>query len=128
MSTPRDIKARVPQGSVLSPTLYNLYINDTPQTIGVNLALSADDTNLYATVCKEGYVLRKLRRWLNSMATWCKHWNIKINEEKTRAVYFSHKIRPPESPLTLNGQNIPFINSVKYFGVIIDKKLTWRLQ
>jgi hypothetical protein len=49
MITPRDIKAGVPQDSVLPPTLYNLYINDTPQTTGVNLALFADDTSLYAT-------------------------------------------------------------------------------
>jgi hypothetical protein len=55
---PREMKAGVPQGSVLSPTLYNLYINDTPKTVGVNLALFADDTCLYATERKEGYVLR----------------------------------------------------------------------
>jgi hypothetical protein len=53
ISTPRCMKAGVPQGSVLSSTLYNLYINDTPQTIGVNLALSADDTCLFATERKE---------------------------------------------------------------------------
>jgi hypothetical protein len=47
MSTPRYMQAGVPQDSVLSPTLYNLYINDTPQTIGVNLALFADDTCIY---------------------------------------------------------------------------------
>jgi hypothetical protein len=45
MSTPRCMKAGVTQGSVLSPTLYNLYI-DTPQTIGVNLTLFTDDTCL----------------------------------------------------------------------------------
>jgi hypothetical protein len=44
MSTPRYMQAGEPQGSVLSPTLYNLYINDTPQTTGMNLALFADDT------------------------------------------------------------------------------------
>jgi hypothetical protein len=65
MSMRRNIKSRVPQGSVLSPTLYNLYINDTPQPIGVNLALFADDTSLYATECKEGYVLRKFQNVLN---------------------------------------------------------------
>jgi retron-type reverse transcriptase len=79
MSTPGDIKAGVPQGSVLSPTLCNLYINDTPQTNGANLAFSADDTSLYATECKKGYALIKLQRVPNSMAAWFKHWNIKIN-------------------------------------------------
>jgi hypothetical protein len=57
LSTPRYMQAGVPQGSVLSPTLYSLYINGTPQTPGVNLALFADDTCLYATDRKEGYVL-----------------------------------------------------------------------
>jgi hypothetical protein len=77
------------QGSVLSLTLYNLYINETPQTPGVNLALFADDTCLYATDRKEGYVLRKIQRVLNCMAEWCERWNIKVNEEKTRATYFT---------------------------------------
>jgi hypothetical protein len=55
-------------------------------------------------------------------------WKIKINEDKTQTIYFSHRRRPPESLLTLNGRNIPFVNSVKYLGVIFDKKLTWRLH
>jgi hypothetical protein len=48
-----------PKSSILSPKLYNLYINDTPQTHGVHLALFADNSCLYATERKEGYVLRK---------------------------------------------------------------------
>jgi hypothetical protein len=72
MSTPRIMKAGVPQGSVLSPTLFNIYVNDTPQAIGVHLALSADDTCLCATERKEGYVLRKLQRGLNSVEKWSK--------------------------------------------------------
>jgi hypothetical protein len=59
MSTPRVMQAGVPQGSVLSPTLYNLYINDTPQTIGVNLALFSDDTCFHATQRKEGLRCQK---------------------------------------------------------------------
>jgi hypothetical protein len=128
MYTPRIIRAGVPQGCVLSPTLFNMYINDTPQAIGVHLALFADDTCLYATGHKEGYVLRKLQRGLNSMVEWSKRWNIKINEDKTQAIYFSHRIRPPESLLTINGQNIEFVNNVKYLGVIFDKKITWGLH
>jgi hypothetical protein len=62
------------------------------------------------------------------MATWCERWNIKINKEKTRAIYFAHRIRLPDFLLTLNGRDIPFVNSVKYLSVIFDKKITWRLH
>jgi hypothetical protein len=128
MSTPRFMQMVVPQGSVLSPTLYNLYIIDTPQTPGVNLALFADDTCLYATDRKEGYVLRKIQHGLDSMGAWCKHWNIKINEDNTRSIYFTRRNRPPDSLLTLNGRNSPFINSVKYLGLLFDNRMTWRLH
>jgi hypothetical protein len=62
------------------------------------------------------------------MVEWSKRWNIRINEDKTQAIYFSHKIRPPESFLTINGQNTQFVNSVKYLGVILDRKITWGLH
>jgi hypothetical protein len=62
------------------------------------------------------------------MAAWYECWNIKINEEKTQAIYFTHRSRPPDSLLMLNGQNISFVNSVKFLGVIFDKRMTWRLH
>jgi hypothetical protein len=62
------------------------------------------------------------------MEAWCESWNIKINEDKTQGIYFSHSHRPPVSCLTLNGKDIPFVNHIKYLGVIFDKKITWRLH
>jgi len=121
LSTPRDIKTGELQGSILAPTLYSLYINDTPQTPGVYLALFADDTCIYTTDRKEGYVLRKLQRDLASMESWCERWNTKINEDKTLAVYFSHWRRLVEAYLTVKGRHIPFVNNVKYLDVIFDK-------
>jgi hypothetical protein len=56
------------------------------------------------------------------MKTWLEPWNIKINEDKTQGIYFSHIHRP------LNGRNIPFINSAKYISVIFVKRVTWRLH
>jgi hypothetical protein len=108
MSSPREMQAGVPQGSVLSPALFNFYINDAPQKHGVHLALFADDTCLFATDCKEG---------LSSVETWCECWNIKINGHKTQGTYFSRSCRPPMSHLTLNGRNIPFVISAKYCRV-----------
>jgi hypothetical protein len=62
------------------------------------------------------------------METWCERWNIKINEDKTRGIYCSRRHRPPESHLTLNGRDIPFVHSAKYLGVIFDRKITWKLH
>jgi hypothetical protein len=62
------------------------------------------------------------------MAAWCELWNIKISEDKTRAIYFSHQQKPPNSLLTLNGRNIPFVNSVKYLNIIFVKRIAWRLH
>jgi hypothetical protein len=69
MSTPRVMQAGVPQGSVVSPTIFNSYINDGPQTRGAHLALFADDTCLYARDRKESFIVRKLQRSLSSMET-----------------------------------------------------------
>jgi hypothetical protein len=74
------------------------------------------------------FVVRNLQRDLSSMETWCECWNIKINEDMTQGIYVSRSRRPPESHLTLNGRNIPFVNNVKYLGVIFDKIVTWRLH
>jgi hypothetical protein len=66
-----------------------MYINDAPQTPAVYLLLLADDTSLYATDRKEGFV-RKFQRGLSSTETWCERWNIKINEDKTQEIGRAH--------------------------------------
>jgi hypothetical protein len=71
-------------------------------------------------------VLRKLQRGLNALEEWREKWNIKINEDKTRAVYFSKRLRRVESYLTLKGRAITFVNEVKYLGVTFDRRITWR--
>jgi hypothetical protein len=62
------------------------------------------------------------------VGSWCEDWNIKINEGKTQAIYFSRRRRDPAHHLQLNGRNIPFVNSAKYLGVIFDRRMTWRLH
>jgi hypothetical protein len=81
--------AWVPQGSVLAPILYRLYINEVPAAPGTHLALFADDTCIYATEKHERRVLCKLQRGLTAVNSWCQGWNIKISEGKTQATYYN---------------------------------------
>jgi hypothetical protein len=104
-----------------------IYINATPKTPGVYLGLFADDTCTYATDRSEGFVLRKLQRGLGAIETH-ERWNIKINKEKALGHLLFSKTRPLEAHLTLNGWNTPFANHVKYLGVILDKRIVWRLH
>jgi hypothetical protein len=70
----------------------------------------------------------KLQRSVSATETWCERWNIKIIEDKIKVLYFSHRRRPPEAHLRVNGRNIPSVNHVKYLGVIFDTRITWRLN
>jgi hypothetical protein len=70
ISTQNDIQSGLPQGSILSPTLYNVYTNDMPETPGVYLGIFADDTCINATDHKEGYILRNLQRGLSAVEKW----------------------------------------------------------
>jgi hypothetical protein len=128
LSSPRKVAAGVPQGYVLAPILYSLYINDAPAAPGIHLALFADDICAYATEKHERRVLNKLQRGLTAVGSWFQRWNIRINEGKTKAIYFSKRRRMPGDDLQLNGRNIPFVNSAKYLGVIFDRRMTWRLH
>jgi hypothetical protein len=103
--------------------LNNVYMNDISKMLCVHLVPLADKTCLYVTGRKEGYVLNKLQRELNRMTAFYERWDIKINEDNIRVIYFSHRIKPPYSLLMLNRQNTPFVNSVKYLGVLFDRKL-----
>jgi hypothetical protein len=122
---PRDVQVRVPQDSVLSHTLYSIYKWCTTNT----WSLFAGDTCIYATDNKESYVLRKLQRGLSATETWYERWNIKFNEDKTQAIYFSHRLGPPEVYLTMNRRNIPCQScKIQLSPVIFDKRIIWRLH
>jgi hypothetical protein len=125
-STPRKIEAGVPQSSVLAPILYSLYINDVPASPGTLLALFADDTYIYATEKHERCVLCKLQRELTAVNSWDERWNIRINEGKIQAIYFTRRLRVSDDVLQLNGRDIPFVNNVMYLGVTFDRRMTWR--
>jgi hypothetical protein len=96
-----------------------------------HLGLCADSIYIYIHMrqtAKRIIVSRKLLRGLSAIGTWCERWNTEINQDKTEAIYFSHRLGSSEVHLTLNGRKFPFVNYIKCLAVGSDKRITWRLH
>lgn len=123
-----QVRAGVPQGSVLGPVLYNLYTADVPRTNYTMLAVYADDTAILAKSYKIEAAMKKIQTHLNKIDKWTKKWKIDINPNKTQAIVFTEKKFKynPTNKLTIANQDISWTNQVKYLGVTLDKKLTFK--
>lgn len=124
-STLRQIKAGVPQGSVLGPVLYTLYTSDIPKPAGVTIATFADDTAILSVAEDIEESTEKLQRAVNEVNTWTNHWLIKLNDTKSVHVNFTNK-RIQYIPVYINEKVIPHANTAKYLGMTLDVKLKWK--
>jgi hypothetical protein len=93
-------------------------LSQDSQTLGTDLVLFADDTCVYTTDRKEGYVLRKFHHSYTPVEPWCVHWNVKLTEDKNQATYLSRRRRSVEAQLTLNRPNMHFVIHIKYLDII----------
>lgn len=125
-SSLKDIKAGVPQGSILGPILYLIYTSDLPEIEDIKVATFADDTSLMATGRNIVESSTKLQEANYSISNWCKSWKIKLNESKSVHVNFTlKKIENPPN-ITLNNIEVPLENKAKYLGMTLDTKLRWK--
>lgn len=125
LSSTKKITSGVPQGSVLGPTLFNIFINDIPRIPGFFLALYADDTALLATSKNPTLLITKLQSTLNTTLEYFRAWKLTINPEKTEAIFFTRTRCRPQHELSVMGHNVPWQKKVKYLGVILDQRMSW---
>jgi len=127
-SSRRGTRAGVAQGGLISPVLFNLYVNDMPSpTHHVELAVYADGTAIIATSCKPTLLVSYLESYLNDLQRWLSEWRIAINVSKSTAIIFAlagrRFIQP--RPVTLLGEPIQWFDTTRYLGVTLDKRLNW---
>ena len=122
------IQCGVPQGSVLGPLLFLLYINDLPNVCkSADPILFADDTNLFMN----GSNLIDLQTEINSelleISTWLKINKLSLNVSKTHHMIFTTKRKDkPSVALSIEGHSIDEVDNTKFLGIYLDNKMNWK--
>lgn len=120
-----EVKAGIPQGSVLGPVLYTLFTADMPVTNNVTVATYADDTAIVASSLCPAEASTLVQNEVNHIEKWLSKWNIKVNSSKSSHITFTLR-KGDCPPITINGGVIPTQNTVKYLGMTLDRRLTWK--
>lgn len=120
--------AGVPQGSILGPTLFNIFMYDIPTTTNTDLAMYADDTAIITQDSDIHQAANNLQESVDELNLWFKKWHITINPNKCEAKIFT--LRRPLEPQNIVINNIPIPwnpkdSAVRYLGIYLDRRLTW---
>ena len=130
-STTKEIKYGVPQGSVLGPLLFLIYINDMNKAITHSkIKHFADDTNILYSSKSLKDINKKINHDLSNLVQWLRANRISLNVKKTDIVIFKpkQKIITKNLNFRISGQKILPTSSTKYLGLILDENLMFKTQ
>ena len=118
------VTSGVPQGSVLGPILFLIYINDLPDSTRSKVRLFADDTAIYLAVSslQDAEILQQD---LDRLHDWELQWDMEFNPSKCVVIHVTRAVNPVPSEYLLHGQILESVGSSKYLGVEIRNNLTF---
>ena len=127
-STKMPLETGVPQGSILGPLLFLLYINDLPSATKLKCVIFADDTNLLISGNNLTELVDILNTELESVSDFFKANQLKLNAKKTKLVCFRKRAPPAEITkvaVYLDGENLKFEEEAVFLGLTLDSNLSW---
>ena len=118
-SSREDVVCGVPQGSVLGPLLFIIYINDLPNSLSLLTAiLLADDATVYASSKNLEHLVYCIK--LGILADWFKANKLSLNVAKTNFIPFTQRQQQYNIRIILDGQEISRKTFVKFLGIVVD--------
>ena len=119
----------VPQGSILGPLLFLVYVNDLPHSISgeSTVAMFADDTKCYRPV-KDLPDCQSLQNDLNNLVNWCSIWKMDLNKSKCGVMSFTRSRQPVTTNYKLLDSSLKQLCHQKDLGIVVTKDLKWTKQ
>ena len=125
-----EIYTGVPQGSILGPLFFSIYINDLINVSNrLNVLMYADDTTMYFNLEEFEYLNRErdINTELKKVNTWLKLNKLSLNAQKTKLMIFHRKQKQvDEINVQINGTQIERVESFNFLGIMLDENLTWK--
>ena len=124
------IESGVPQGSVLGPLLFLIYINDLECGLKSNVKFFADDTMLYSIVHDQQLSADDLNHDLNLIKDWASQWKMSFNPDANKQaielIFSQKKQKTVHPPIMFNDIQVKSVNSHKHLGLVLDTKLSFQ--
>ena len=126
----KEIKTGVPQGSILGPLLFSIYINDLSTISNTfKFIMYADDTTIYFNTedFPKDNLAKHITTELDKVDVWLKHNKLSLNVEKTICMTFHTCQKKIELlQLSIDGKPIEHVKYFKFLGILFDENLTWK--
>ncbi|CAM4478002.1 unnamed protein product [Lepidochelys kempii] len=121
----REVYSGVPQGSILGPVLFNIFINDLEKGVNSEVAKFADDTKLLKIV-KTQADCEELQKDLSKLGDWATKWQMKFNVDKCKVMHIGK--HNPNYTYTMMGSKLAVTTQERDLGVIVDSSLKTSTQ
>ena len=118
------VTSGVPQGSVLGPLLFLLYINDIADLVKCTIRLFADDLIMYSQITNNSSI-SNFQKDLDTLHSWSVKWDMKFNLNKCHIIKLSRKQIQYKHKYTLGSFTLPYCNTFTYLGITVSSDLSW---